>query len=85
MSENPVLVETTGGMCEPVIERNATIPTEKSRVFATTQNNQTSVLIRIAQGESRSAAKGRKSVSRISSTDASTTGQSKCGSTVTRP
>jgi molecular chaperone DnaK len=46
-------VETTGGMCEPVIERNATIPTEKSRVFATTQNNQTSVLIRIAQGESR--------------------------------
>ncbi|MBL8600765.1 MAG: Hsp70 family protein [Myxococcales bacterium] len=46
-------VETAGGMCEPVIARNSTIPVEHSRAFSTTQNGQTSVLIRIAQGESR--------------------------------
>ena len=52
-------VETAGGLCEPVIERNATIPVEKSRVFATTNHNQTSVLIRIAQGESRKFAENQ--------------------------
>jgi len=46
-------VETAGGQCEVVIRRNATIPVEQSRVFATTNDNQTSVIIRIAQGESR--------------------------------
>jgi len=46
-------VETAGGQCEVVIRRNATIPVEQSRVFATTHDNQTSVIIRIAQGESR--------------------------------
>jgi molecular chaperone DnaK len=46
-------VETAGGQCEMVIRRNATIPVEQSRVFATTNDQQTSVIIRIAQGESR--------------------------------
>lgn len=46
-------VETAGGACESVIRRNATIPVEQTRVFATTNDDQTSVIIRIAQGESR--------------------------------
>lgn len=46
-------VETAGGLCETVIHRNATIPVEQTRNFATVFDNQTSVIIRIAQGESR--------------------------------
>ncbi len=46
-------VETAGGQCETVIRRNATIPVEQTRVFSTTNDEQTSVVIRIAQGESR--------------------------------
>jgi molecular chaperone DnaK len=46
-------VETAGGLCEPVIRRNSTIPVEQTRVFATTNDDQESVIIRIAQGESR--------------------------------
>ncbi|MEZ4406499.1 MAG: Hsp70 family protein [Polyangiales bacterium] len=46
-------VETAGGLCETVIQRNATIPVEQTRNFATVMDNQTAVIIRIAQGESR--------------------------------
>ncbi len=46
-------VETAGGLCETVIRRNATIPVEQTRIFATTNDDQTTVVIRIAQGESR--------------------------------
>jgi molecular chaperone DnaK len=46
-------VETAGGLCEAVIRRNATIPVEQTRNFATTNDQQDSVYIRIAQGESR--------------------------------
>ncbi len=46
-------VETAGGLCESVIRRNATIPVEQTRIFATTNDDQTTVVIRIAQGESR--------------------------------
>ncbi len=46
-------VETAGGLCESVIRRNATIPVEQTRVFATTNDEQTTVVIRISQGESR--------------------------------
>jgi molecular chaperone DnaK len=46
-------VETAGGLCEAVIRRNATIPVEQTRNFATTNDQQDSVIIRIAQGESR--------------------------------
>ena len=46
-------VETAGGQCEAVIRRNATIPVEQTRIFATTNDGQVAVVIRIAQGESR--------------------------------
>jgi hypothetical protein len=46
-------VETAGGQCEPVIRRNATIPVEQTRIFATTSDGQVAVVIRISQGESR--------------------------------
>ncbi len=46
-------VETAGGFCEEVIHRNAPIPTEQSRVFSTSQDNQGDVRVRICQGEER--------------------------------
>jgi molecular chaperone DnaK len=48
-------VETAGGFCEPIIERNAPIPTEQTRRFSTSQDNQVSVKMRICQGEERRA------------------------------
>ncbi|MFZ2487363.1 MAG: molecular chaperone DnaK [Anaerolineae bacterium] len=44
-------IETLGGVATPIIERNTTIPTRKSQVFSTAANNQTSVEIKIVQGE----------------------------------
>jgi molecular chaperone DnaK len=49
-------VQTVGGNVEPIIRRNTTVPTEKSRLFGTTADDQTTVLIRVCQGESRKAA-----------------------------
>jgi molecular chaperone DnaK len=46
-------IESVGGMCETVIPRNATIPVEQTREFATAYDGQESVRIRISQGESR--------------------------------
>jgi len=44
-------VEVMGGVVEPIIERNTTIPTSKSKVFSTASDNQTSVQIHVTQGE----------------------------------
>ena len=44
-------LETLGGVCTRIIERNTTIPTKKSQIFSTAADNQTSVDIHILQGE----------------------------------
>jgi molecular chaperone DnaK len=44
-------IETMGGIREPLIERNTTIPTSKSKVFTTAADNQTAVTIHVVQGE----------------------------------
>ncbi|VVC05432.1 Chaperone protein DnaK [uncultured archaeon] len=49
-------VEVLGGLGEPIIERNTTIPTSKSKTFTTAADNQTAVTIHIVQGERPMAA-----------------------------
>lgn len=49
-------VEVLGGLREPIIERNTTIPTSKSKTFTTAADNQTAVTIHIVQGERPMAA-----------------------------
>ena len=49
-------IETIGGIREPLIERNTTIPTSKNKVFTTAADNQTSVTIHVVQGERPMAA-----------------------------
>lgn len=44
-------IETMGGINTKIIERNTTIPTKKSQVFSTAEDNQTSVDVRVLQGE----------------------------------
>ena len=44
-------IETLGGVCTKLIERNTTIPTRKSQVFSTAADNQTAVSIHVLQGE----------------------------------
>ncbi len=44
-------VEVKGGLLEPVIQRNTTIPTKKSKIFTTAEDGQTSVEVRVYQGE----------------------------------
>jgi molecular chaperone DnaK len=46
-----LVVETAGGFCDTVIPRNAQIPCERTRVFATAQDGQQVVRVRVAQGE----------------------------------
>ena len=61
-------VETKGGIMTKMIERNTTIPTKRSEVFSTAENNQTQVEIHILQGE-REVAAGNKSLGRFTLTD----------------
>lgn len=44
-------LETLGGVCTRLIERNTTVPTRKSQIFSTAADNQTAVTIRVLQGE----------------------------------
>src|SRR3989338_339678 len=48
-------IETLGGICTSLIERNTTVPTKKSQVFSTAADNQTAVTIRVLQGERKMA------------------------------
>ncbi len=57
-------IETMGGVMTPLIERNTTIPTEKSKVFSTAGDNQTQVEIHVLQGE-RPMASDNKSLGRF--------------------
>ncbi|MCH7577181.1 MAG: molecular chaperone DnaK [Chloroflexi bacterium] len=57
-------IETMGGVSDPVIPRNTTIPTSKSKVYSTAAENQTSVEIHAVQGE-RSLAGDNKSLGRF--------------------
>ena len=54
-------IETLGGVCTKLIERNTTIPTKKSQVFSTAADNQTAVEIHVLQGE-REFAKDNKTL-----------------------
>ena len=49
-------IETLGGVFTPLIERNTTIPTKRSQVFSTADDNQSAVTIRVSQGERPMAA-----------------------------
>ncbi len=60
-------IETMGGVCTKLIERNTTIPTKKSQIFSTAADNQTSVEINVLQGE-REMAAYNKSLGRFSLT-----------------
>jgi molecular chaperone DnaK len=54
-------IETLGGVTTKLIERNTTIPTKKSEIFSTASDNQTSVEIRVLQGE-REMARDNKAI-----------------------
>ena len=58
-------IETLGGICTKLSERNTTIPTKKSQIFSTATDNQTSVEIHVLQGE-REFAKDNKTLGRFS-------------------
>ena len=61
-------IETLGGVCTKIIERNTTIPTSKSQVFSTAADNQPSVDIHVLQGE-REMASGNKTLGRFELSD----------------
>ena len=53
-------IETLGGVCTKLIERNTTIPTRKSEIFSTAADNQTSVEVHVLQGEREMAKDNRR-------------------------
>ncbi len=57
-------IETMGGVCTKLIERNTTIPVRKSQIFSTAADNQTSVEVNVLQGE-REMAAANKSLGRF--------------------
>jgi len=61
-------IETQGGICTRLIERNTTIPTKKSQIFSTAANNQPSVEVNVLQGE-REMAQYNKSLGKFHLTD----------------
>ena len=52
-------IETMGSVATPVIEKNTTIPTKKSQIFSTADDNQTAVTIHVVQGERKQAAENK--------------------------
>ncbi|HHH78144.1 MAG TPA: molecular chaperone DnaK [Thermoplasmatales archaeon] len=60
-------IETLGNVATPLIERNTTVPTKKSKIFTTAADNQTSVDIHVVQGE-RPMASDNKSLGRFTLT-----------------
>jgi molecular chaperone DnaK len=61
-------IETMGGVATPVIEKNTTIPTKKSQIFSTAEDNQSAVTIHVVQGE-RKQATSNKSLGRFDLAD----------------
>ena len=61
-------IETMGGIATPLIEKNTTIPSKKSQIFSTADDNQTAVTIHVVQGE-RKQATGNKSLGRFDLAD----------------
>ncbi|WP_339617529.1 molecular chaperone DnaK [uncultured Gilvimarinus sp.] len=52
-------IETMGGVATPLIEKNTTIPTKKSQVFSTAEDNQTAVTIHVVQGERKQSSQNK--------------------------
>ena len=52
-------IETMGGVATPVIEKNTTIPTKKSQIFSTAEDNQGAVTIHVVQGERKQAVQNK--------------------------
>ncbi|CAA0102989.1 Chaperone protein DnaK [BD1-7 clade bacterium] len=52
-------IETMGGVATPLIEKNTTIPTKKSQIFSTADDNQAAVTIHVVQGERKQAAQNK--------------------------
>ncbi len=61
-------IETLGGVATALIEKNTTIPTQKSQVFSTAEDNQTAVTVHVIQGE-RTQASQNKSLGQFNLTD----------------
>jgi molecular chaperone DnaK len=52
-------IETMGGVATPLIEKNTTIPTKKSQIFSTADDNQSAVTIHVVQGERKQASQNK--------------------------
>ena len=52
-------IETLGGIATPLIEKNTTIPTQKSQVFSTAEDNQSAVTVHVIQGERKQATENK--------------------------